>query len=204
MRAMFLSQQIRWASSRVSANFLNSLRSTVIVFTLLFLFSVSIFLSSSNTLNKRLHTAMLNEEIDGTTNTIYKGHKSIVLNSITSHYSREKFNETRLEKIVYSTNMETTRRQEDYLIDLTDIVITIKTTLKNHRSRLKPIIDTWFKLVPQKTYFVTDNEDQAYSYKTGKFVTANDQICHNYFLFFFTNLKGGKMVVTNCETSHAR
>lgn len=43
--------------------------------------------------------------------------------------------------------------------DLTDIFISIKTTGKNHRTRLKVLLDTWIQLAINQTYVFTDTDD---------------------------------------------
>ncbi|CAF0860453.1 unnamed protein product [Brachionus calyciflorus] len=49
---------------------------------------------------------------------------------------------------------------------LCDLVITIKTTKENHETKLKAIIETWFTLVPSKTFIITDEFDEKISQLT--------------------------------------
>ena len=56
------------------------------------------------------------------------------------------------------------------VVQLNDVIFTIKTTKNNHRSRLIPIISTWFQSVANQTFFITDEEDSLISQLTGKFV----------------------------------
>lgn len=40
-----------------------------------------------------------------------------------------------------------------------DVFISVKTTHKNHASRLETVISTWYTLAREHTYFFTDKED---------------------------------------------
>lgn len=40
-----------------------------------------------------------------------------------------------------------------------DVFISVKTTHKNHESRLETVISTWYQLAREHTYFFTDKED---------------------------------------------
>uniref|UniRef100_A0A0N5AMK4 Fringe glycosyltransferase n=1 Tax=Syphacia muris TaxID=451379 RepID=A0A0N5AMK4_9BILA len=53
------------------------------------------------------------------------------------------------------------RYVEEPLVPVTvnTLVIGVKTTEKYHNTRVKDILDTWFKLAPNIVYFVTDTED---------------------------------------------
>jgi hypothetical protein len=54
------------------------------------------------------------------------------------------------------------------LSKLCDLTVTVKTTKNNHFFKLRTIVDTWFRLVPSKVFFITDHKDQEYSNKTSK------------------------------------
>jgi hypothetical protein len=153
--------------SKINSFNLESIRVTLLVLVIFFILSISTFLSSKS-FSKRFNSAILNEEIDGTTNTAYKNQISRIFYELNA--SKIKLDTSEVQPQILRTNAI-----------LSDLLITIKTTKSNHRTRLKPILDTWFNLVSTKTYFITDGEDQAYSIKTGN-----------------------KMVVTNCEKSHQR
>nr|CAB3265541.1 Fringe 1 [Phallusia mammillata] len=73
---------------------------------------------------------------------------------------------------------------EDALLQ--DIFISVKTSEKFHGSRLKIIIDTWFDLVPEQTYFFSDATDEKLQERTkghvintgcGKEHTRTDLTC---------------------------
>lgn len=66
-------------------------------------------------------------------------------------------------------------------IDLDDIFISVKTTKKNHDTRLKTIIKTWFQLARDQTWFFTDYDDD-----------------------FYQNLTTHHMVQTGCAQGHFR
>ena len=40
-----------------------------------------------------------------------------------------------------------------------DVFISVKTTHKNHQSRLDTVISTWYQLARENTYFFTDKDD---------------------------------------------
>jgi hypothetical protein len=61
--------------------------------------------------------------------------------------------------------------QNEYadLGDMCDLTVTVKTTKNNHDSKIKTILDTWFKLAPSRVYFVTDQKDDEFSKLTSNF-----------------------------------
>ena len=69
-----------------------------------------------------------------------------------------------------------------YHTELRDIFISIKTTNKNHRSRLKVLLDTWVQSAINQTYVFTDSEDQTLQ----------------------TMLPTNHVINTNCSNQHTR
>ena len=63
-----------------------------------------------------------------------------------------------------------------------DVFISVKTTFKNHQSRLSDVIKTWYQLARDHTYFFTDKPDPT----TGEKINA------------------GHLIVTQCGSSHSR
>nr|XP_027199479.1 fringe glycosyltransferase-like isoform X1 [Dermatophagoides pteronyssinus] len=65
-------------------------------------------------------------------------------------------------------------------INIDDIFITVKTTRIFHKSRLDIILDTWYTLAKNQTYFFTDNNDPYYRKKLGNhIVNTNCSVSHN-------------------------
>lgn len=64
---------------------------------------------------------------------------------------------------------------------LEKVFITVKTTGRNHLTRLPVIIKTWFQLAKKQTWFFTDTNDQHLSQVTG-----------------------GHVINTNCSATHSR
>ncbi|KAH9394421.1 hypothetical protein TYRP_004473, partial [Tyrophagus putrescentiae] len=64
---------------------------------------------------------------------------------------------------------------------LEDIFLSVKTTRIFHPTRLEVILNTWFRLAKNQTYFFTDAEDEVYNRKSG-----------------------GHLINTNCSASHNR
>ncbi|PVD38488.1 hypothetical protein C0Q70_01103 [Pomacea canaliculata] len=65
--------------------------------------------------------------------------------------------------------------------ELSDVFISVKTTGMFHASRLQLVVQTWFQLARDQTYFFTDSEDKE-----------------------MNELTGGHLVNTNCSSSHNR
>ena len=63
-----------------------------------------------------------------------------------------------------------------------DVFISVKTTHKNHQSRLNSVIQTWYQLARDHTYFFTDGRDSNIEAKVNP----------------------GHLVVTQCGDSHSR
>ena len=63
-----------------------------------------------------------------------------------------------------------------------DVFISVKTTHKNHQSRLEPVISTWYQMARDHTYFFTDRHDPITEAK----------------------VNSGHLVVTQCGDSHSR
>ena len=55
---------------------------------------------------------------------------------------------------------------------LSDVFISVKTTGRFHRSRLGPVLDTWFPMARKQTWFFTDEEDRVLHEATGKYCKA--------------------------------
>ena len=121
----------------------------------------------------------MNEEIDGTTNPLKhansktqphrriihvldKDYHALSVPSTTTYQDRTMLT-------VNSHKLDFLNDNQEQQLELKDILITIKTTQPNHRSRLKPIIDTWFKLLPSNIFFITDEPDELFSLLTGFF-----------------------------------
>ncbi|XP_037069603.1 fringe glycosyltransferase-like, partial [Pollicipes pollicipes] len=64
---------------------------------------------------------------------------------------------------------------------LADVFISVKTSGQFHDTRLRPILDTWFPLASQQTWFFTDVDDDALQQRTN-----------------------GHVINTNCSSSHRR
>nr|XP_054757655.1 beta-1,3-N-acetylglucosaminyltransferase radical fringe-like [Lytechinus pictus] len=59
------------------------------------------------------------------------------------------------------------QREKYRQMELNDVFIGVKTTEKYHSTRLQLILDTWFSLAPEQTYFFTDGGDmEPYQNKT--------------------------------------
>lgn len=52
---------------------------------------------------------------------------------------------------------------------LSDVFISVKTSLKFHRERLRPVLDTWFRMAREETWFFTDGEDTETQQAAGNF-----------------------------------
>ncbi|KAH7643711.1 fringe glycosyltransferase-like [Dermatophagoides farinae] len=64
--------------------------------------------------------------------------------------------------------------------NIDDIFITVKTTRIFHKSRLDIILDTWYTLAKNQTYFFTDNNDPYYRQILGDhIVNTNCSVSHN-------------------------
>ncbi|GFY60145.1 fringe glycosyltransferase [Trichonephila inaurata madagascariensis] len=64
--------------------------------------------------------------------------------------------------------------------NLNDLFISVKTTKNFHQSRLNVILQTWFVLAREQTYFFTDADDAVYSSRTrGHFINTNCSSSHN-------------------------
>eukprot|EP00057_Strongylocentrotus_purpuratus_P008138 XP_011662612.1 PREDICTED: beta-1,3-N-acetylglucosaminyltransferase radical fringe isoform X2 [Strongylocentrotus purpuratus] len=73
------------------------------------------------------------------------------------------------------------KQQAHKQTELSDVFIGVKTTEKYHSSRLQLILDTWYSLAPEQTYFFTDVDDSDYQDKSN-----------------------GHMVNTECQGTHSR
>lgn len=75
--------------------------------------------------------------------------------------------------------------EEDYdetpILGLDKLFLSVKTTVHYHKTRLPVIINTWFHLAENQTWFFTDTDDEELSRKTN-----------------------GHIINTNCTTSHNR
>ncbi|XP_003748205.1 fringe glycosyltransferase [Galendromus occidentalis] len=66
----------------------------------------------------------------------------------------------------YDVPETTTTDSSEPRLTIEDLFISVKTTKKFHRSRLDVILQTWFKLARDQTYFFTDEDDEEFSSKT--------------------------------------
>lgn len=64
---------------------------------------------------------------------------------------------------------------------LEDVFISVKTSGKFHKTRLTPILETWFQTAPEQTWFFTDSEDPGLNLRTG-----------------------GHLINTGCPADHSR
>merc|ERR1719367_816782 len=67
-------------------------------------------------------------------------------------------------------------------LDNKDVFISVKTTAKNHQSRLDTVIGTWYQLARDHAYFFTDRKDPIFEAK----------------------VNSGHLIVTRCGDSHSR
>merc|ERR1712029_62468 len=67
-------------------------------------------------------------------------------------------------------------------LDNKDVFISVKTTAKNHQSRLDAVIGTWYQLARDHAYFFTDRKDPIFEAKVNP----------------------GHLIVTRCGDSHSR
>ncbi|XP_041466757.1 beta-1,3-N-acetylglucosaminyltransferase radical fringe-like [Lytechinus variegatus] len=83
----------------------------------------------------------------------------------TSQYPRKK---TQQQQDDDDRDVDIVLQREKYRqTELNDVFIGVKTTEKYHSTRLQLILDTWFSLAPEQTYFFTDGEDmEPYQNKT--------------------------------------
>ena len=140
-------------------NFLNDIRIMIFMLTFIFILSINVFLTS-NTLDKRFHRAIRNEEIDGSIDSTkrnlnrtstFKMDVTISLQESTKSMISEQQDSQMLNNECFLMRNLMNKRSKNKNIDkLCDLLITIKTTKTNHRSRIKLIIDTWFKLISSK------------------------------------------------------
>lgn len=69
-----------------------------------------------------------------------------------------------------------------YVLDNQDVFISVKTTHKNHQSRLPSVLQTWYQLARDHTWFFTDQHDEV----------TESQVNRGHF------------IVTECGDSHSR
>lgn len=187
----FFSNSTHNSIFNVKKNFPNFIRIFIVGLTIVFIAGINVFFSS-NVVNKHFHSSLTTEQIDGTTNT-FTGVKSQIrqsriLNSVADdiqsstrlkHDTKrafKKINQNKFfpeqEKSLFyqkSSNVLSTRKAQPIKPkELDDIIITVKTTKKNHRSRLVPIINTWFQYSPSQIYFITEEKDELISKITGR------------------------------------
>uniref|UniRef100_A0A914CQL1 Fringe n=1 Tax=Acrobeloides nanus TaxID=290746 RepID=A0A914CQL1_9BILA len=61
-----------------------------------------------------------------------------------------------------------------------ELTITVKTTRKFHNTRVKDILDTWFRLSPENIFFISDTNDQALNQSTnGHLINSKCPSSHN-------------------------
>eukprot|EP00088_Acartia_fossae_P003363 TRINITY_DN11416_c0_g1_i11.p1 TRINITY_DN11416_c0_g1~~TRINITY_DN11416_c0_g1_i11.p1 ORF type:complete len:328 (-),score=34.19 TRINITY_DN11416_c0_g1_i11:115-1098(-) len=59
-----------------------------------------------------------------------------------------------------SVHLVPVKRQQHSKLSEDQIYVAVKTTGKFHRSRLQPVIDTWYRTAPTSTFFFTDNQPE--------------------------------------------
>ena len=59
------------------------------------------------------------------------------------------------------------RKEED--ISISDVYISIKTTVGNHATRVQLLLDTWFPLARGQVWFYSDRMDQSLDNKTSMY-----------------------------------
>jgi len=69
----------------------------------------------------------------------------------------------------------------DHQVTVNDIFISVKTSGKFHKSRLSPILDTWFSLAPSSTWIFSDTSDPDVTRRTE-----------------------GHLIKTECPSDHSR
>ena len=103
---------------------------------------------------------------------LVRSQRAVHINQKKSDFEEKKYlnkNSTNLRKVSHKTELE-------------DIFVSIKTTSKNHFTRLKILLDTWVQLAINQTYVFTD---------------ADDPDLQNI-------LPTGHVINTNCSSEHTR
>ena len=72
------------------------------------------------------------------------------------------------------------RKHPKSLLNNQDVFISVKTTQKNHDKRLQIVLDTWYQMAREHTYFFTDGK--------------GDNL----------DIENGHLIVTQCGNSHSR
>lgn len=114
-----------FSSSSTSLKLVNLIRTCFVLFSMFFLFSINIYLKSPK---KFLNKSLIKQQQITTVATTSTSTKSI-LNYNDCNFLKYRFNETD---------------------SMCDLMITVKSTKRNHEKKLKAIIDTWFNLIPLK------------------------------------------------------
>ncbi|XP_014679590.1 PREDICTED: beta-1,3-N-acetylglucosaminyltransferase lunatic fringe-like, partial [Priapulus caudatus] len=70
-------------------------------------------------------------------------------------------------KTITDARVAMEQKNESRSTRLDDIFLSVKTTYKFHETRLRMIVDTWFRLAPHQTYFFTDKDDPEFIKLTG-------------------------------------
>lgn len=142
----------------INFNFFNEHRLPIILLSFTFILSMNVFLSTS-TLDRRFNRAVKNEEIDGIIDSTLRINrkKTSTLNMVKLNVlqkSRIQILEAKnrqLNSECFIMSYKTKNHSKNNKIDqLCDLLITIKTTIANHKTRIKLIVDTWFKLISSK------------------------------------------------------
>ncbi|KAJ6219378.1 hypothetical protein RDWZM_005190 [Blomia tropicalis] len=80
-----------------------------------------------------------------------------------------------------SNDLNVPTKVSENILTLNDVFISVKTTHIFHKTRLDVILNTWFRLARNQTYFFTDADDPKYN-----------------------TISGGHLINTNCSSSHNR
>ena len=72
--------------------------------------------------------------------------------------------------------------QQRILKEVDDLLITVKSTRKNHNTRVQLILDSWHPKSLEKTYIITDSNDGQLRSK----------------------MKSGHVISTHCQADHSR
>lgn len=118
---------------------------------------------------------------------VTKGYdKSFINNKVLQRFQREVTVNLKQgkkdEKWAMHRNKVVKLKEVWHATDLQDIFIGIKSTTKNHKTRLKVILDTWVQLAINQTYVFTDSDDPDLS----------------------TIFPEGHVINTNCSSEHSR
>lgn len=140
---LFTTSYFILSSSSSSLKLLNLVRVCFVLFSMFFLFSINIYLKSPKKLL----------QINTKYTTLHSNSKLKTTSSPTpATTNTSKIAIRRLDTAIKTFN-DCNFLNDSSLYDnrsICDLLITIKSTRRNHDKKLKAIIDTWFNLVPSK------------------------------------------------------